>query len=470
MKIILITPPFSFDDVTGKTKSMGRVLNIIPPLGLCYIAAYLEKYNYDVKIIDGQLISFKDTLKIIEKKQPDIIGIGTTTPSFPNAVKLALDIKRISLDTIVAIGGNHITKLVNETLQFDCFDVGVLGEAEMTFLELVKSIEKYGKNRLIDVKGIAFRENDKITITEKGGFIKNLDELPFPARHLIAPPSKYHPTPASFKRLPHADVITSRGCPYTCSFCDNGVFGPSYRERSPENVIEELELLRDKYGVRDVKFFDDVFTLNKKRLYKICDLIKERSIDMPWACLTRVDLVDKETLIKMKKARCWQVLFGIESGDQRILDLVGKRTTVDKNRKAVELAHEAGLSVRADYLFGVPGDDIESMKKTLDFAIKLNTFTAHFLKFTPYPGNEIYEKLVKSGYKFDFLKNCTQIDHSDALYVPEGVNKEEYLNFINYAHKKYYIRPGYIWKQLLSIKSIGDIKRLYNGFMAVAGL
>ena len=470
MKIILVNPPFSFDDLTGKTKSMTKVMNVIPPLGLCYIAAYLEKNDYDVSIIDGQLVDYAKTLNIIEKEQPDIIGIGSTTPAFPSALKLAEEIKIISPNTFIAIGGNHIARLVEETLQFDCFDVGVLGEAETTFLELVKSIEAKGKNELKEVKGLAFKDNGKIIITERGGFIRNLDELPFPARHLIPPPSEYHPTPASYKRLPHADLITSRGCPYTCTFCDNGIFGPSYRERSPENVMEEVELLINKYNVRDIKFFDDVFTLNKKRAHKICELFAERKIDIPWACLTRADLVDKDTLMKMKKSGCWQVLFGIESGDQRILDLIRKKTTVEQNIKAVRLAHEAGLSVRADYLFGIPGDSMESMKKTLNFAINLNTDLAHFNKFTPYPGNEIYEELIKQDYKFDFLKNCTQLDHGDTLYVPDGVDKEEYLQFIDNSYRKYYLRPKYILKQIKSIRSFWDIKRFYNGFMAVAGL
>lgn len=470
MKTILINPPFSFDDISGTTKSMKRVMNIIPPLGLCYIAAYIEKHNYDVEILDGQIIDYGRIMEIIEKKQPDVVGIGCTTPSFPSALKTAQGIRRISPDTIIVIGGNHIAKLVEETLQFDCFDVGVLGEAEITFLNLVKSIEASGKSELKEVKGIALKENGKIAITENGPFIRNLDEMPFPARHLIPPLSEYHPTPASYRRLPHADLMTSRGCPYSCTFCDNGIFGVSYRERSPENVVEEIELLISKYGVRDIKFFDDVFTLNKKRLHKICELLKERKIDLPWSCLTRADLVDKETLMAMKKAGCWQVLFGLESGDQRILDIVRKRTTVEKNAKAVKLAHEAGLSVRADYLFGIPGDSIESMEKTLDFAINLNTDLAHFNKFTPYPGNEIYEQLVRQGHNFDFMKNCTQLDHGDTLYVPDGVEKKEYLQFINRAYKKYYLRPKYVLKQIKSIRSMEDIKRFYDGFMAVASL
>ena len=472
MKTVLVHPPFGLEELTGETESMKAVMNIIPPLGICYIAAVLEEAGKDVEIIDCTPLEMTpaELISELEKKKPDIIGLSATSPSYESTLKAAALIRESLPDAVVVIGGVHVTALPDETLACDVFDVGVLGEGEVTFLELVNHIEENGLNDLSKIKGIAYRKDNKVVKTGKRESIKDLDSLPFPARHLIPPIDKYHPTPASYKKLPHADIMTSRGCPTLCTFCDRSVFGCSYRGYSAEKVIAEVEELIGKYGVRDIKFFDDTFTLDQRRLYKIMDLMEERGIDVPWSCLTKVNCVTKEMLQRMKDAGCWQVLYGIESGDPRMMKLLKKGTTVEQNEKAVRWAKEVGLNVRCDFLFGTPGDTMESMEKTLKFAIKINPDLAHFNKFTPYPGTEIYHNLINQGYTFDFTKSCSQLDHSIIMYCPEGVDEEEYRKFIDKAYQRFYLRPAYILRQLNQIRSLEDIKRLWKGFFAITGL
>ena len=471
MKICLIDSPAPFEVLTGNTASMRSVVNIIPSLGLAYIAAVLEKNGYEVKIIDCSLgISHIHLVGLLKKEKPDIIGITGTTPVFASMKRVAEDVRRYFPSTFVIVGGPHLTAMTEYTMKFECFDVGVTGEGEITFLELVREIEKNGMARLNDIDGIVYRKDGHILKTKQRVFIQNLDNLPFPARHLQFPLRAYKPTPASYKRLPLGVMITSRGCPSKCTFCDRAVFGSTYRERSAGNVIEEIEELVYKNGAREIRFFDDTFTFNKQRVFEICAKLKERRIKIPWTCLTRVTDISEDMFKTMREAGCWQVLFGLESGDDRMLKLLKKGNTVEQNKKAVYMAKKAGLSVRADFIVGTPGETLESLKHTLEFAIKLKVDYAHFNKFVPLPGTELYKILAQQGYKLDFEKNLSILDHSSIFYVPELMSKEDFKQFLDYANRAFYLRPSYILKRLLSLRSLTELKGQINGFFAIYNL
>ena len=472
MRIALLHPPFSLEDLTGNTESMKPVMNIIPPLGLTYIGAVLEEEGHNVTIHDCQLgMTHQELIKELTSDSPELVGISATTPTFPSALRTGREVKQSLPETVVVIGGVHVTALPREVMNFKCFDIAVIGEGEKTMEELAAHLEEKGICNLQEVSGTAYRENGRLRFTKPRPLIQNLDSLPYPARHLLPPLSDYKPTPASYKRLPLAHLITSRGCPYQCTFCDRSIFGYKYRARSVENVMGEIEELVDRYKVREIKFFDDTFTLDEKRVFEICREFKERKIDIGWCCLTRVDCISKEMLVAMKDAGCWQVLFGLESGDAKMLSLLKKGSTVEQNEKAVRLAHEVGLSVRADFIVGTPGETVESIERTLRFATRLNMDFSHFNKFTPYPGTELYRNLTKAGYKFDFTsRSCSQLDHSNIMYTSEGMREEQLRDLIDNMYKRYYLRPRYILKQMGQIRSLADIKRLVDGFFAVYNL
>jgi radical SAM superfamily enzyme YgiQ (UPF0313 family) len=240
--------------------------------------------------------------------------------------------------------------------------------------------------------------------------------------------------------------------------------------RSAGNVLGEVEEVVNKYGAREIRFFDDCFTLDKERTYKICEGVKKRKLKFPWTCLTTVNSVTKDLLKEMKSAGCWQVLFGLESADEEMLGRLKKGATLEQNINAVRWAKEAGLSVRADFIVGTPGETEESLKKTLDFAINMKLDYAHFNKFVPYPGTELYGALIKEGYNFDFAKCSSITAHTDFIYCPPAVDKDYYMRFINYAHRKFYLRPSYILRRLFSIKTWDELKGQIKGLFAIAGL
>jgi anaerobic magnesium-protoporphyrin IX monomethyl ester cyclase len=474
MKVALVNPPYGLEELVGKSKSMKGIMNIVQPLGLGYIAALLERNGYPVVIEDCQCLSVDHhaLMDRLRRFQPDILGISATTPTFGSSLITAQQVKQNLPNAVTIIGGAHVTALPRETMAYDCFDVGVIGEGDYTTLELVKHIEKQGLSNLEEVLGIAFKRNGEFYQTERRPFIKNLDELPFPARHLLPPLHMYHPAPTSYRRLPNAHLLTSRGCAGArCVFCDRGGFGFSVRFRSVENVFEEIEQLINVYGARDLKFFDDTFTIDKKRVLRICEEFKKRHIDIPWCCLARANTVNRETLKAMKKAGCWEILFGFESMDQNVLSKLMKFTTVQQNVKAVELCHEAGISVRGNFIVGSPFDTMETMETDLREAMRLNMEFAHFNKFTPYPGSELYRTLAEQGYRYDFTKWESQHDMRGAImYVPNGITEAQYRKWLVKAHKKYYLRLRYIARQLFGIRRAYDVKRLWQGMQAIAFL
>lgn len=457
----------------GSSKSMQRVINAIPSLGLSYIAAVAKQHGYPVSIIDCTLgMGHTEVIERVLREKPDIVGLTCTTPTYPSVVKVALDIKAFLKDTVIVIGGAHVTAVKEEAITGTCIDVGVIGEGEETFLELIQHLETKGKDNLEQVKGLIFKNEEKIVKTGIRGYIKNLDSIPFPARHLLPPLSDYRPTPASYRYLPLGVMITSRGCPTNCTFCDRAVFGKQYRARSADNVMEEIKELIYRYGAREIRFFDDTLTINKSRLFEICSKLQaiQKKIKIPWTCLTKVNAVTKKMLTEMKKAGCWQVLYGIESGDPAMLKRLKKGTTIEENSQAIRWAKELGLSIRADFVVGTPGETLESLQKTLEFAIKSGVDYAHFNKFIPLPGTEIYQQLKAEGYAFDFSKSYSILDHSALPYVPNGIKRDEFIQFLNYANKKFYLRPSYILKRLVSIRTWDEFAGQVKGALAIRGL
>ena len=476
MKIALIAVRIT-DTQHIESKKWLKVVPRIHPLGLGYIGAYLEENNHQVKIIDANSEDLKNEqiIGILQEYLPDIVGLSATTPAFVHAKKLIGKIKKEFSDIKIIIGGAHVTAVPEDAICNCDADLGVIGEGEKTTLEVVEYFTNRQKNSLSKINGIVYNKDNKVIKTEPRKYWEDIDEIPFPARHLMLPLKKLQPVPASFKYLPSTHLITSRGCPSKCTFCDRAVFGTRFRAASPNRVVDEIEEIVHKYRAKDFKFFDDTFTLNKNRTYAICDEIIKRKLNkIPWACLTKVNAVDLELLKYMKKAGCWQVLYGLESGDNRMLKLLKKGNTVERNKKAVMWAHKAGLNIRADFIVGTPGETIESLENTLNFALSLPLGYAHFNKFIPFPGTEIYRKLIEQRGRNDFYNYNMESSSITALttvdFVPEGLNPDKYKKFLVYAHKKFYLRPSYIFRRLKSISSLDQLKGQVYGALAIMDL
>lgn len=469
MKIILIDPPYSSADTGGRKRNFGRVINKIPSLGLGYLAAVLEKAGHRVSIVDCA-IDFDESglIGFAGGFGPDIVGFTSTTPVFGNALRLARRLRPACPSALFVCGGAHATADPEGTLREDDFDIAVIGEGEESFLELANVWRNGGMEHVHSVKGIAFRSNGSVVSTGRRGRIADLDALPFPARHLFAPLERYRPTPASYRRLPLGVVMTSRGCPSGCVFCDRAVFGEELRLRDPKRVLEEVEELISRYGAREIRFFDDTFTFDRAHVEAICEGMRARPV--PWTCLTRVANVDREMLAMMRRSHCWQVLYGLESGDDGVLARIGKGTTVEQNRKAVLWAHEAGLSVRADFLVGTPWETPQTLERTLAFAKGLPLDMAHFNKFVPYPGTAIYRSLVREGRKIEFDNGAYINNHCQFDYVPGGLDLPGYISFLNRSYREFYLRPSYLARRLISLRSFEELRGHIDGFFSIVSL
>ena len=305
-------PPFSMKERYGR--GIEKIGSSLPPLGLLYVGAALEKEGYHVKVFDTQIQDWD----IKEAGNSDIAGIYCNTSNYHKAIELAKEIKA-NFHIPIVFGGPHVTTRPLEVLENGSVDYVVVGEGEISAVELLRSIDNPET-----VKGIGFKKNGKAIINPGRELIKNLDSLPLPARHLI-PIGQYKPSPNQYKRLPMTTMMVSRGCPFNCTFCDvETLWTRLYRSRSVNNVISEIKRLIKDYGIKEINFWDDVWGINKAWIDDFCSQILNEKIDITWSCECRVDTVDGELLKKMKKAGCWCIFFGIESLDQEILDAINK--------------------------------------------------------------------------------------------------------------------------------------------------
>ena len=371
MKVALVNPTLK----ESREKQYARMKE--PHLGLAYLAASLEEKDITPVLIDAKFegIGFGQVMGRLKSEQPDLIGLTAFTPEIEDAAHLAAEIKKELPHAPVVIGGAHVTALPEQALnEFPCFDFVVYGEGEITLHQLALALE--GKQEMEEIKGLAFR-NGGVQVNPPRDFIDQLDELPLPAWHLL-PRSDYYP------------METSRGCPFHCSFCCR-VTGDKIRLRSPQSVVEEMEVVYSRFKPRHFTFSDETFGVNHRHANELLDLMIEKGIPrkVTWNITTRVDVVNLELMLKMKEAGCTSVGFGIESGNQAILNSVGKGITLEKAERAVMLAKQAKLRTNSFFILGHPYETKQTIHETLDFAARLNTTRVNFGIMVPYPGTEI---------------------------------------------------------------------------------
>lgn len=372
-----------------------------PPLGIGYIASFLKQRNFEVKILDGTFRSEKEIISEIERSTPRIVGIYAMYSMEKESISLARKIRRM-IDLLV-VGGPLPT--VDPYSFLDDFDIVVIGEGEDTMLEIARNFLNHGEVKR--VQGTILRNAAGVGHETKRAPIANLDSIPFPARELFDNDAyKDYYT----KRFGHAmtSMISSRGCPFTCDFCSRPVFGDTFRSRSPENVVNEMEAVSN-LGYKTIWFADDCFTISKDRVMKMCDEMERRNLNIDWHCLSRVDTLDSELASRMKKAGCERIYFGIEAGDERMLKIMRKDIDLQTARRAVSNANSANIETGAFFIIGYPGDSDETILNTLKFATSLPLDYVSFTLPYPIPGTGLYEK-VKHALKESSEKRVKLID------------------------------------------------------------
>jgi anaerobic magnesium-protoporphyrin IX monomethyl ester cyclase len=450
MKILLINPPYKTQQVYGE---YAKISPCLPPLGLCYLAAVLIKNGFKkIKIIDGpaEKTSFVQLRTVIAQFKPSIVGVTASTSNFYDAKKVLSIAKKVNQNITTVLGGPHITALPVKTMK-ECLslDIGVIGEGELTFLELVKKLSL--KKNIKNSKGTVVRNNNRIKMNLPQKIIVDLDSIPIPARDLLNNLKNYHHTP--FRSKGHvATMITSRGCPFGCYFCDQSVFGKRWRGFSTDYIFLEMEHLKKNYGINFISFEDDNFLYSQKRTVSLCTKLIEKKLYIKWGCSARVDSINLKLLRLMKQAGCYNIFIGIESGSDKTLKFINKNTTIKEIRKAVNLIKKANLNVYGSFILGLPGESRQDILKSINFAKSLQLDGASFFLYNPYPNTILGSKAKKYGYISKDWRDYSA--HTNKLaFVNKGMSEKELKQLQRYAYIKFFLRFDYLfshWHLLLS--------------------
>lgn len=467
-RVLLVNPPMLTEQGRYIDGYQG-VRPKLPTLGLAYIAAVLEKGGHEVRIIDGmaEITSAEKIAGICESF--DIVGITSITFLALLSCGVAKAVREHNKNIPVIMGGPHASVLPEEVLQDKNVDYVVIGEGENTFLELVEALE--AKGSIENIKGIGYRKDGKVILTQNRPIQENLDQMPLPARHLL-PMSSYRSSEVRAKRHPALHMMSSRGCPYNCSFCSNKIMHRfKLRMHSPERVIEEMSVLVKDYGAKEIHFWDDCFVFDEERIYKICDLLHKSRLKIPWDCEATMGRVNLKMLKEMRRAGCFSVSYGIEVGsDERLRKINKGWLNRDKIRQVLKLTHESGLRARGYFMFGFVGETLEEMEQTIQFAKELDLDFATFSLLVPLPGTDDYERAKKEG-RFDkyYWRHTLVSEISfplEPIYLPVGVSREQLLNIHRRACREFYFRPKTVLKRLFDLRSpenlIGSLKGAFR--------
>ena len=467
MKVLLVVP------------TIGResTINAVPPLGLGYLSTALKSKGIDTEIVDcpNEGLDLNKFLDRIKGLRPDVVGFQTFSSGVYNINKSIKMIKDMDPSVITVVGGAHPSGAMEKTMEhIPNVDFSFIGEAEIGLPMLIETLDGEGGNLKIEherfrqIPGLVWRENGSVHCNQPV-FYDNLDEFGFPSWDLIDP-NRYQGGPQGifYKVMPLAPIIVSRGCPYKCNYCEGPkIAGRKIRRRSIQNVIAEIELLMDRYGVKEIHIIDDNFTADKEYVKEFCRQLMKKKRSFPWCCTNgiRLDCVDYETLRMMKEAGCYSISVGIESGSDKILKFMEKGLTTEKITRQMNLIKKAGFDdITGFIMLGYPGEDEDDILKTIDFMKELPLTNVDISNFMPLPGTRIYDYLVEN-------ENYVQPDWSEfcqfkVSYTPKGMSKKKLKSLQRKAYLEFYARPKIVWKLITSIRSFKHLKfilrRIFN--------
>ncbi len=430
----------------------------LPPLGLAYVAASLEKANYKVEMLDNYLLK-KPTNEIkqqLQQQKPEIVGITCGSATYHRCIETAKTIKETLPNCKVVVGGWHASYMPESILQHPEIDYAVMGEGERAMVELATHITNgKGNEALANIAGLAYRHNGSIA-KNAPKFISNMDEIPFPARHLL--PMHLYDRTIEFLNAKPADVMSiARGCPYNCAFCETKkLWGNTCRSFSPNRTLDEVNYMIDKFHTKGLYFINDNFTLKKKETTELCNLMVKNKLDLEWVCDTRVNLVSRELLSKMKEAGCKAIWFGVESGSPRILERINRNITLEQTETAFKLCREQGIQIACSFMLGFPDETHADMEATLKFAKKLDPDWCQFNIFIAYPDSSLYQELLQKG-------NYEQLDDFLLSVKTEDFNYTSLLEIQRRFFKEVNRTPKSILRRIKREGAFNFVKRRLTG-------
>jgi anaerobic magnesium-protoporphyrin IX monomethyl ester cyclase len=457
MKILLINPPIEQTFGSIMPKKLEEGLDFLPPLGLLYVAAAIEKEAiHRVQVIDAQIerLDVEALQAEIKKREPDAIGITAMTFTLLDVIATIKAAKKINPKIKIILSGPHAIIFPEETMMIKEVDFLVLGEGEKVIGRLLSNINK--PEELKKIKGLAFRDRKKIISTGQADFIENLDELPFPARRLT--PYKNYSSVVSARR-PVTTMFSSRGCPYRCLFCDRPQVGKTFRARSAKSVADEMEECQ-KLGIKEIFIYDDTFAVDRQRVLDICAQIKTRGITIAWDIRTRVNTVDEEILRALKDAGCQRIHYGVEAGTQKILNVLQKGITLEQIKQAFTLTKKVGIQTAGYFMIGSPTETKQDILQTINFMKQLNPDYAQVAITTPFPATDLYklaqaEGVIRGDPWREFAKKPTS-DFIPPIWEKE-LSRQELLELLKKAYRSFYFRPSFIIKKIAALKSSEEL-------------
>ncbi len=459
MKISLIYPYISVAERYGA--DIGDIGGRQAPLGILYLSSFLKKLGHEVQLIDAEAEHLPDETVIERLKNflPECVGISITTVAYRNSLRLAASVRKNFAVVRLVAGGPHVTANPAESIADSAFDFGVCGEGEHTFAELLENMDEPAK--FAGIKGLVFKNSEGgISVNERRDQIQDLNELQYPDRDALSDIKLYRPPIGCYREDFVVSLITSRGCPYNCIFCDNNTFGRKIRYFTPEYVVGEIESVLNKFNAKELTFVDDTFPSNRKRFRRILELIKEKTLHFSWTCMANANDLDEEILKLMSEAGCWQIAIGIESGDDEILKFIKKGITADKVRQTVNLADKAGIMVKGFFMLGHPTETHASLRKTRDFALSLQLTDVVCTIATPVRGTELYDLASSGKYgRFNASADSSKFNYWEPVFVPDGLSEDDLYGAQRDFYKSFYLRPSVLFRQLRKIRSVKILGR-----------
>jgi len=439
--IVFCEPPYVFWD-----RSMDRLRQgeeTIPGMGVLMLAAVARRRGYDVHLIDAkaQGTPLEEVSARIAALRPDYLGLSATTISVNNAARIAARVKALVPDVVSILGGAHVSAIPERTLEaFPSIDFGIVGEGEISLFELL--------DRLADglpcesVAGLAYRRDGRVHANPRAPYIDDLDALPTPAWDLLPDfPHRFQPSLFGYPRTPVATLITSRGCPFSCTFCDRSTSGRKGRMHSVEEVVRLCGELVDR-GTRHIMFLDDLFTVRKDRVRQLSEAFLAAGFDFTWSCNSHPNLLDLDTMRLMKRAGCWQIAYGVESGSQRVLDVVKREVRLPRLHETLRLTRAAGIRARGFLMLGHPTEGVDSLAETEAFLRSVELDLCQITKFTPYPGTPAYPTVHQHG---SFHEDWERMNAMNFVFIPNGLDEKILERSFDRCYRAFYTRPDILW-------------------------
>jgi len=454
--VLLVNPPVTSRDRYGDFPSEGSCL---PPLGIAGLAAAVREASIPVEILDAPALGLDEdaALRSVLASPRRYVGLSATTMSIASAASLARAVSEADPERVLLCGGTHMNAAPDRTMRrYPFIDYGFVGEAEDSLVEFLRAEpgRRPASSGVEKVDGILYRDDGgggggKVFATGLRPGLRDMDRLPFPAWDLLPRlPDHYRPAPNSYKALPTGSIVTSRGCPEKCAFCDTSVAGVRIRGFSPGYMIEMIREMQARYGIREIIFHDDVFTLYRKRCVEFCEKVLAEGMRFSFSCISRVDRVDPELLALLAEAGCWQIAYGIESGSERMLDFLKKGTTLAQVREALAWTRKAGIRTRGYVMLGVPTETPETIRATIDFIRGIDLDDFHCSYFTPMPGTALATEARRYGeYDDDWAK----MSGWRPLYVPWGLTAEDLEAAHRRMFREFYFRPRVVFRYMRNL-------------------